>query len=107
MHASREAAQNPIVRDRVVTDNRSTILYQEAGTTVTTTFFEFGGYRFPLEELTNVERVEHGGWLQTRRFELWARFRQQRVRLFFCYHTREFGQVCRALTRAREYAGLA
>jgi tetratricopeptide (TPR) repeat protein len=83
------------------------VLYRERDTTVTTTFFEFGGYRFPLAELTDLERVEHGGWLQTRRFELWARFRQQRIRLFSCYQATEFGRVCRALTRARQYAGLA
>jgi hypothetical protein len=107
MHASREVEQNPIDRDRFVTNNRPSILYQGRGTTVTTTFFESGGYRYPLLELTDVERVEHGGWLQGRRFEIWARYGQQRVRVFFCYHATEFGQVCRALTRAREYAGLA
>jgi hypothetical protein len=107
VHASREVEQNPIGRDRFVTNNKPTVLYQEGGTTVTTTFFESGGHRFLLEELTGVERVEHGGWLQTRRFELWALYQQQRVRLFFCFQATEFGQVCRALTRAREYAGLA
>lgn len=107
MHASREVDQNPIERDRFVTNNRPTILYQGGGTTVTTTFFEFDGYRYPLEELTDVERVQHGGWLQSRRFEVWARFRRQRIRVFYCHHATEFGQVCRALTRAREYAGLA
>lgn len=108
MQASRGVDQYPIGRYRFVTsDDRPAILYQEGGTTVTTTFFEFDGYRFPLTELTEVERVENGGWLQSRRFELWARFRRQRVRVFFCYRATEFGQVCRALTRAREYAGLA
>jgi uncharacterized protein DUF6232 len=107
MHASREVAENPIDRDRFVTNNRAAILYQERGTTVTTTYFESGAYRFAVAELADVERVEHGRWLQAKRYELWARYRQQRIRLFYCYNAREFGQVCRALTRAREYAGLA
>ncbi|HEY8471801.1 MAG TPA: DUF6232 family protein [Natronosporangium sp.] len=51
--------------------------------------------------------MESGGLLQSRLYELWAWFRGQQVRLFQSYDSREFGQVCRALTRAREYAGLA
>jgi len=86
---------------------RPTILYQGTGATVSTAFFESGGFRFPLAELDEFERVEHGGWLQSRMYELWAWFGDQRVRVFHCYDKQEFGQVCRALTRAREHAGLA
>lgn len=86
---------------------RPVVLYQGTDVTVTTAFFESGGYRFPLEELDDLERIEHGGWLQSHLYELWGWFRDQRVRLFHCYDAQEFGQVCRALTRAREHAGLA
>ncbi|MPZ26087.1 MAG: hypothetical protein GEV12_06465 [Micromonosporaceae bacterium] len=87
-------------------NSRVTVLYTADGTTVTTAFFESGGFRFRLTELERFERVEHGGWLQGRMYELWAWFEGQRVRLFQCYDSQEFGQVCRALTRAREHAGL-
>jgi hypothetical protein len=82
------------------------VLYEVNGTTVTTSYFESNGYRYPVEELAIVERVEHGGLLQSRRYELWAWYRGQRVRVFSCPNEMEFGQVCRALTRAREHAGL-
>lgn len=87
--------------------SRPTILYAGTGVVITTTFFESEGNRYPLQELDYVERVEHGGWLQAVLFELWARFRDQEVRLFHSNDAVVFGQVCRALTQAREHAGLA
>ncbi|QSB13705.1 hypothetical protein JQS43_19325 [Natronosporangium hydrolyticum] len=60
-----------------------------------------------MASLSEIERVEQGGLLQSRSYELWASFRGQRHRLFRCHDAREFGQICRALTRAREYAGVA
>jgi hypothetical protein len=86
---------------------RSAVLYQQGGTTVTVAYLESEGHRFPLQGLDQIERVEHGSWSRPRLFELWALFRGHRVRLFHTYDVREFGQVCRALTRAREYLGLA
>jgi hypothetical protein len=106
MHGSSNITSAPRGRDRFVTLGRPAVLYEGEGTIVTTAFFESEGLRFPVEELASVERVESGGLLQSRLFELWARFRGEQVRLFQCYSSREFGQVCRALTRAREYAGL-
>lgn len=107
MHGSSSVAPVPSGRDEIVTYLRPTVLYQGKGATVTTAHFESGGYRFPVAELFSIERVEHGGLLQQRTYELWARFRGQVVRLFRSPDAREFGQVCRALTRAREYAGVA
>jgi hypothetical protein len=107
MHGSSDVAPAPRGRDRFVTFSRPTVLYQGDGIIVTTAFVESGGHRFLVRELSDIERVEHGGLLQSRLYELWAWFRDQRVRLFRCYDAQEFGQVCRALTRAREYAGLA
>lgn len=106
MHGSSNVTPVPRHRDGFVTLGRPAVLYQGDGTIVTTAFFESEGVRFPVDELISVERVESGGLLQSRLFELWAWFRGQQVRLFQCYNSREFGQVCRALTRAREYAGL-
>jgi hypothetical protein len=107
MHGSSNVTPAPRGRDEFVTHQRSTILYQAASVTVTTTYFEAGGHRYPVDELTEIARVEQGGLLQTRSFELLALFRGQQVRLFRCGDAREFGQVCRALTRAREHAGVA
>lgn len=107
MNADSYVAPSPRERDGLVTFGRPSVLYQSAGATVTTTHFEAGGYRYPVTALTDVERVEQGGLLHSRLYELWATFNSQRVRLFRCYDAREFGQVCRALTRAREYAGVA
>jgi hypothetical protein len=107
MQASRNVTQSPRGRDRFVTFNRQAVYYQDGNTTVTSRYFQSDGYRYPVAELIEIERVEHGSWLQARAFELWARFRGQRVRLFLCYNARQFGQVCRALTRARERLGLA
>jgi hypothetical protein len=106
MHGSSNITSDPRGRDRFVTLGRPAVLYQGDGTIVTTDFFESDGLRFPVQELTNVERVESGGLLQSRLYELWAWFRGEQIRLFQCYSSREFGQVCRALLRAREYAGL-
>jgi Family of unknown function (DUF6232) len=107
MHGSSNITPVPSDRDGFATLGRPAVLYQGGdGTVVTTAFFESGGLRFPVAELASVERVESGGLLQSRLFELWAWFRGEQVRLFQCYSSREFGQVCRALTRAREYAGL-
>jgi hypothetical protein len=106
MSVSSNAAPASKGRDVPAASVRPTILYQGDGATVTTAFFESGGYRFPLAELDDLERVEHGGWLQSRLYELWAWFGGERVRLFSCHEAQEFGQVCRALTRAREHAGL-
>lgn len=106
MHRSSNATPVPRDSDGFVTTGRPSVLYQSGGTIVTTAFFESDGARFPVDELSGVERVESGGLLQSRRFELWAWFRGEQVRLFQGYSSREFGQVCRALTRAREYAGL-
>lgn len=107
MNASSDVAPTPSGRDGSVTFGRPAILYQGEGATVTTTHFEAGGYQYPVAALADVERVEQGSLLQSRLYELWATFRGQRVRLFRCDDAREFGQVCRALTRAREYAGVA
>lgn len=107
MQASRNVTQAPRGRDPFVTFNRQAIYYQDRNTTVTSRYFQSDGYRYPVDELVDIERVEHGGWLQARAYELWGRFRGQRIRLFLCYNARQFGQVCRALTRARENLGLA
>jgi hypothetical protein len=106
MHGSSNITSVPRGRDPFVTIGRPAVLYQGEGTIVTTAFFESDGLRFPVDELASVERVESGGLLQSRLFELWAWFRGEQIRLFQCYSSREFGQVCRALMRAREYAGL-
>lgn len=107
MNASNNITPAPPGRDVFHGSPRPTVLYQGADVLVTTAFFEFGGNRFPLRQLDDIERVEHGSWLQSKMYELWARFQDQRVRLFQGYDAQEFGQVCRALTRAREHAGLA
>lgn len=86
--------------------DRATVLYRYADTVVTTAFFESGGRRYPVSELTTVRRVEQASWAKPRQYELWAQVGGW-VRLFVSRDEREFGQVCRALTRAREYAGLA
>lgn len=106
MHGSSNVTPAPRGRDRFVTFSRGTVLYQANGTTVTTAYFAADGQQYPVAELDHVERVEHGNLLHSQLFELWALFRGQRVRLFHCPDGKEFGQVCRALTRAREYAGL-
>jgi hypothetical protein len=107
MQASRNVTQAPRGRDHFVTRNRQAVFYKDGNTTVTTRYFQSDGYRYPVTELIEIERVEHGSWLQSRAYELWARFRGQRIRLYLCYNARQFGQVCRALTRAREHLGLA
>lgn len=107
MHGSSNVAPVPSGRDQFVTNSRPVVLYHAAAATVTTLFFESAGLRYPVEELLDVERVEHGGLWQGRCYELWADYRGQRVRLFRTHDAREFGQVCRALMRAREHAGLA
>jgi Family of unknown function (DUF6232) len=107
MHPSSSLTPAPRGRDRFVTSVEPTVLYQADGTTVTTAYFESSSYRFPVVELDQVERVEQGGFLQSRRYELWALFRGQRVRIYHSYDHTEFGKVVRALTRAYEFAGLA
>jgi hypothetical protein len=107
MHGSSQVTPAPNERDRPATSNPPAILYQVDGTIITTAYFESGRQRYPLPKLADLQRVEHGGLLQSRMFELWARFEGQWVRLFHSYDAQEFGQVCRALTRAREHAGLA
>lgn len=107
MNASSSVAPTPRGRDRFVTFMQPTTFYQGGDTTVTSAFFESAGHSYPVDELDYIERVEQGGLLQSRLYELWAWFRGERVRLFHCYDSQEFGQVCRALTRAREHAGLA
>lgn len=106
MHASSNITPTPRGRDRFVTLGQPTLLYQGDGAIVTTAYFQSIGGRFPVAELDGVERVETGSLLQSRLFELWAWFQGERVCLFQCPDEREFGQVCRALTRARERAGL-
>jgi hypothetical protein len=99
----------PAQRGREASANGASpvVLYHGPGATITTAYFESGGYRYPLTEFDGIERVENGGWLQSRRYELWAWYHNRQLRLFHCYDQQEFGQVCRALTRAREHAGLA
>ncbi len=106
MHGSSGVASAPRGRDRFVTFRRPTTLYRGDRVTVTTAYFQSAGHRYPVAELADLERVETGGRWQARLFELWARFRGQRVRLFSSSNAKEFGQVCRALIRARERAGL-
>lgn len=106
MHGSSNVVPVPRGRDEFVTYPRPTVLYQGNGTVVTTTHVETQCYRYPVTELFSVQRVVHGGLLQ-RRYELWARFRGRVVRLFRSHNAEEFGKVCRALTRAREFAGIA
>jgi TPR repeat protein len=96
-----------VAPDRVARVTRSAVLHRQGSTTVTVAYFDSDGRRFPLQELDQIERVEHRGLLGPRLFELWALFRGHRVRLFHTYDAREFGQVTRALVRAREYAGVA
>lgn len=93
--------------DRFVTSHGSTVLYRGIDTIITTAFFESAGRRYPVAELILVRKAEQAGWAWARRFELWAQIRGRWVPLFQSRDEREFGQVCRALTRAREYAGLA
>lgn len=106
MYGSSNLAPVPAKRMSRHFVGRPTILYRGGNTVVTTSTFEVGGLRYPVVELAVVERVESGGMFQARRYELWALVRGQSVRLFRTRDVREFGQVCRALTRAREYAGL-
>jgi hypothetical protein len=47
-----------------------------------------------------------GHRLRPRPFELWAEYRGMTVQLFYSDSEREYGQVCRALVRAREMARL-
>ncbi len=47
-----------------------------------------------------------GHRLRPRPYELWAEYRGTTVRLFYSDSEREYGQVCRALVRAREIARL-
>ena len=51
---------------------RATVLYRDADTVVTTAFFESGGRRYPVSELTTVRRVEQASWAKPRQYELWA-----------------------------------
>jgi hypothetical protein len=44
--------------------------------------------------------------LRPRPFELWAEYRGMTIQLFYSDSEREYGQVCRALVRAREMARL-
>lgn len=96
----------PYQRDQIMTFVIQTVLYHARGTTVTTEFFESDGRRYPLAELGIVHRAVPAGWPRRRLFELWAEFRGRPVRLYRCRSERVFGQVCRALLRAREYAEL-
>lgn len=106
MYGSSRMAAAPRGRDRFVTLRRPTVLYRGRSATVTTKVFTADGFRYPVAELNDLSRVEHGGLLQSKLYELWALFRGQRIRVFLSFDKQEFGQVCRALTRAREYAGL-
>ena len=47
-----------------------------------------------------------GHRLRPRPFELWADYRGLTIQLFYTDNEREYGQVCRALVRAREMARL-
>lgn len=47
-----------------------------------------------------------GHRLRPRPYELWAEYRGTTVQLFYSDNEREYGQVCRALVRAREMARL-
>jgi hypothetical protein len=96
----------PVPAERFQTASRATVLYRGKNATVTTEWFTSEGRSFSLLELVEVERVEQGGLFQARSYELWALVRGQSVRLFRTRDVREFGQVSRALVRAREYAGL-
>jgi hypothetical protein len=106
MQGSSNPAPRPRWRDQSVTSTPATVLYQGAGITVTTAFIEVAGDRYPLGQLLALRRVEQSRLLQPRRYELWARFRGELVRLFRSRNEQEFNRVCRALVRAREYAGL-
>jgi hypothetical protein len=106
MKGSSNPAPDPRWRDQSVTSTPATVLFRGAGITVTTAFIESAGRRYPLAQLRAFRRVEHASWLQPRMYELWARFRGELVQLFRSRDEQEFGQVCRALVRAREYAGL-
>jgi hypothetical protein len=45
-----------------------------------------------------------GHRMRPRPFELWADYQGTTIQLFYCDNEREYGQVCRALVRAREMA---
>jgi hypothetical protein len=111
MRGSSSPAHDPRGRDRsdppAQADAQATVLFRAAGITVTTMFVETAGHRYPLVQLRDPRRVEHTSWRQQRVYELWARFRGELVRLFRSRDEQQFGQVCRAVVRAREYAGLA
>lgn len=83
---------------------RETVLFKGANTVVTTAFFESAGQRYPVTDLVTVRKAEQ---TSPRQYILCAWLRGAWVRLFASCDEQEFGQVCRALTRAREYAGLA
>jgi hypothetical protein len=82
----------------------ATTFYRRPGTRITTQVFEFAGQRYPVADLGEIRRVVLNSRLRNRLFELWAQFDGRTVRLFYCHNEREFGQVCRALVRARENA---
>lgn len=81
-----------------------TTLYRGRDTRITTHHFESAGHRYPVANLGEIRRAVLHSWPRTRRYELWAHVDGRTVRLFYCDSEREFGQVCRALVRAREYA---
>ncbi|HLU44295.1 MAG TPA: DUF6232 family protein [Natronosporangium sp.] len=106
MYGSSNLAPLPDERMNRRPARRPIVLYRDWNTLVTTETFWSEDGCYPVEELAFVERVESGSRFRGRSYELRALFRGQRVRLFRTRNQCKFGQVCRALTRAQEYAGL-
>lgn len=107
MNGSSNPAPVQKQRDHSGTPAPPTVHYRSAGITITTEFVESAGRRYSLVELLAPRRAQGASWWQPRRYELWATFQGERVRLFVSRDGQRFNQVCRALVRAREHAGLA
>ncbi|MBG6139458.1 DUF6232 family protein [Longispora fulva] len=83
-----------------------TIYYERDGVRVTEQCVEVAGTCYPLAELGRIEVAPPTGLSAVfrvgRRWELWAEHRGAWVLLFATGSERIFGQVGRAVTRARE-----
>jgi hypothetical protein len=127
MDATREGARPkgpPAGRPTSITSRPDTLLRQP-GIRVSGRWFIVGSRRYDVTELSHLRTVRGPrdpltiravittgvvlaaiGRLRPRPFELWAEYRGMTVQLFYSDSEREYGQVCRALVRAREMARL-
>jgi Family of unknown function (DUF6232) len=80
---------------------RPVMHYPGPGVVVTSDYVDYVGGRVAIADLTRVvRRVDNPR--HPRRMTIEAESRGQRIQLFSTRDPREFGQVCRALTRAIE-----